>query len=149
MDSYIGVKNMDWVKLLHDRVAAGEANAKKITDAVWKDIDTQQKNNEAKTDISRFTGVYTDQWFGDVMISVKNGKPWFDSKRSPKLSGEILPYKGNTFIVKWNDRSMDADAFVMFSLDNDGKASGIKMKAISPLTDFSFDFQDLDFKRTK
>jgi hypothetical protein len=37
----------------------------------------------------------------------------------------------------------------MFSLDMDGKASGIKMKAISPLTDFSFDFQDLDFKRTK
>jgi hypothetical protein len=42
---------------------------------------------------------------------------------------------------------MDADAFVMFSVDNDGKAAGIKMKAISPLTDFSFDFQDLDFRK--
>jgi len=35
----------------------------------------------------------------------------------------------------------------MFSLDADGKASGLTMKAISPLTDFSFDFQDLNFKR--
>jgi hypothetical protein len=25
-------------------------------------------------------------------------------------------YKGNTFIVKWDDRSFDADAYVMFSL---------------------------------
>ena len=72
---------------------------------------------------------------------------WFDSKRSPKLTGEMFFYKANTFVVKWNDRSMDADAFVQFGLDNTGKADGIKMNAISPLTDFSFDFQDLDFKR--
>ena len=71
----------------------------------------------------------------------------FDSKRSTKLTGELLTYKGNTFIARWNDRSMDADAWVMFNLDNTGKASGIKMKAISPLTDFSYDFQDLDFNR--
>jgi hypothetical protein len=44
---------------------------------------------------------------------------------------------------------MDADAFIIFSTDMDGKPSGIKMNAISPLTDFSFDFQDLDFKRIK
>jgi hypothetical protein len=72
---------------------------------------------------------------------------WFDSKRSPELTGQLLAYKGNTFVARWNDRSMDADAFVMFSLDLTGKATEIKMKAISPLTDFSFDFQDLDFKR--
>lgn len=148
-DSYLGIKGMDWVKLMHARVVVGEANAKKITDEIWKDIEAQQKSSSGKITIDPFIGVYTDQWFGDVVISVKNGKPWFDSKRSPKLTGELLAYKGNTFIVKWNDRSMDADAFVMFSLDKDGKPSGMKMNAISPLTDFSFDFQDLDFKRAK
>ena len=44
---------------------------------------------------------------------------------------------------------MDADAFVNFSLDEEGRASGIKMRAISPLTDFSYDFDDLDFQRVK
>jgi hypothetical protein len=29
----------------------------------------------------------------------------------------------------------------------DGKPNGIKMNALSPLTDFSFDFQDLDLKK--
>ncbi|MDD4646475.1 MAG: DUF3471 domain-containing protein, partial [Bacteroidales bacterium] len=67
--------------------------------------------------------------------------------RSPALTGVLLHYKGNTFIVRWNDRSMDADAYVLFQTGFDGKASGITMKAISPLTDFSFDFQDLEFRR--
>ena len=85
----------------------------------------------------------------EIVISVKNGKLWFDSKRSPKLTGEMLPFKGNSFVVKWNDRSMDADAYVIFSLDERGLASGVTMKPISPLTDFSYDFQDLDFKSEK
>jgi len=35
----------------------------------------------------------------------------------------------------------------MFSLDEEGKAQGIKLKGISPDIDFSFDFHDLDFAR--
>ncbi|MES1214315.1 MAG: serine hydrolase [Bacteroidota bacterium] len=146
-DSYYGVKGMDRIKQYRDRVEQNEKEAKKITDDIWKDIEAQQKNASVKLDASLYTGTYTDIWFGDIMISEKNGKLSFTSKRSPRLTGEMLAYKGNTFIVKWNDRSMDADAYVMFSLDNTGKASGIKMKPISPHTDFSFDFQDLDFKR--
>jgi hypothetical protein len=37
----------------------------------------------------------------------------------------------------------------MFDVDEKGKAIHMTMKPISPLTDFSFDFQDLDFKRVK
>jgi hypothetical protein len=44
---------------------------------------------------------------------------------------------------------MDADAYVIFSLDERGIATGIKMKPVSPLTDFSYDFQDLDLHREK
>jgi hypothetical protein len=79
--------------------------------------------------------------------SIKNRKYWFESKRSPKLSGEMIPYKKNSFIVKWQDRSMNADASVMYRLNKYGKATSMKMKPISPLTDFSYDFKDLDFKR--
>jgi CubicO group peptidase (beta-lactamase class C family) len=148
-DSYFGIPPVDRVKQMHDRVVANEANAKKITGDIWKDIELQQKSTAGRADISNFTGTYTDKWFGDVTISLKNGKPWFESKRSFLLNGEMMPYKGNTFVVKWTERSMDADAFVMFDLDSDGKAARMKMKSISPTTDFSFDFQDLDFTKTK
>jgi len=148
-DSYLGVKGMNRVKQQHDRVIKNEADAKKITDSIWAGIAAQQKSTAPKVDINNFIGTYTDPWFGEVIISIKNGQPWFDSKRSPKLSGILLPFKGNTFVAKWNDRSMDADAYVKFNLDENGKASGFTMTAISPLTDFSFDFQDLDLKRVK
>ena len=146
-DSYLGIEGADRIKQYHETATQNMADAKKITENIWKDIEVKQKSSSAETNDSVYIGIYSDKWFGEVIISFKNGKLWFDSKRSPKLTGELLDYKGNTFIVKWNDRSMDADAYVLFYLDSTGKASGIKMKAISPLTDFSYDFQDLDFIR--
>ena len=116
---------------------------------IYGTILKQQKNNSAKIDENNFLGTYTDQWFGDVTISKRNDKLWFTSKKSFLLNGEMLPYKENTFVVKWGDRSLDADAFVMFDVDEKGKATHMTMKPISPLTDFSFDFQDLDFTRAK
>jgi hypothetical protein len=148
-DSYFGITGIDRIKQYSENSIRRESRARAVTDAIWKDIEIQQKSYLAKPVDSLYTGTYFDNWLGNVFITVKNGKLWFDSKRSPKLTGELMFYKGNTFIVRWNDRSMDADAFVMFGLDENGKASGIKMKPISPLTDFSYDFQDLEFVRDK
>ena len=56
-------------------------------------------------------------------------------------------YKNNQFAIKWTYPNMEADAFAIFSLDEDGEAQSIKMKGISPDIDFSYDFQDLDLIR--
>ncbi|MBL7816469.1 MAG: serine hydrolase [Saprospiraceae bacterium] len=148
-DSYLGVTGIDRLKQMQDRYEKGIAEAKKITNEVWTNIEAAQKTALVKLSVDSILGTYTDAWFGDVTIAQKNGKTRFDSKRSPRLTGELFFYKANTFVVKWDDRSMDADAFVEFTLDREGRAESIKMNAISPLTDFSFDFQDLDFKRKK
>ncbi len=147
-DAYLGIKGTDRVKEYSAMRNGAITMEKKLLDSIWHEIDEAGKKN-TNTDFSIYYGTFTDKWFGDIFISQKNGKLWFDSKRSPKLTGQMFPYKGNSFVVKWRDRSMDADAFVIFCLDENGKASGITMKAISPLTDFSYDFQDLDFHRTK
>ena len=146
-DSYFGITGTDRVTEYSNGRKQSLAAANKITDSIWKDIATAQKENAGKTDLKIYTGTYRDQWFGDVIISIKNGKLWFDSRRSPKLTGEMFAFKGNSFVVKWRDRSMDADAFVIFSLDMEGKGAAITMRPISPLTDFSYDFQDLDLHR--
>ena len=57
-------------------------------------------------------------------------------------------YKGNTFVVKWNERTLNADAFLIFSLNKEAEADELRpMEPVSPLTDFSFDYQDLDFAK--
>ena len=137
------------MKSFSDREKAGFAEAEKIKQKVETDITEAQRNLGKSFDFKPFLGTYHDTWFGDLVLSIKNGKPWISSTRSPKLQGELLSFKGNTLIAKWTDRSMDADVFLNFTYDTNGKPSRFTMKPISPLTDFSFDFQDLDLKRIK
>ena len=63
--------------------------------------------------------------------------------KTAELLGDIEHWQHDTFIVRWRDRSLNADAFVNFTLDPDGNIRELRMEPISPLTDFSFDFQDL------
>lgn len=143
-DGYFGSKaNEDWVTYYKTRVDAGKKNADEILAKVADEI----KNNAGGNANFNPIGKYEDAWFGEVEVSEKDGGLWFESKRSLNLKGPMEYYKGNTYIVRWTDRSMDADAFLVFNLDTEGNAAGIKVSAISPLTDFSFDFQDLDLKR--
>jgi len=148
-DGYFGIKGTNRVKEYSTLRKSQLERTNRFLDSTWKEIEKVQQSAKAHIDVNKFAGIYQDVWFGDVIISAKDGKLWFNSKRSPKLTGEMFYYKGNTFVVKWRDRSMDADAFVNFSLDEDSKSSGMKMRAVSPLTDFSYDFQDLDFKKVK
>ena len=146
-DGYFGITGTDRVKEYSALRGNAVSEAKHLTDSIWMEIDRAKKNSGKGLEAAAIIGSYSDAWFGEVVISKKNEKLWFESKRSPRLTGELFFFKGNTYVVKWNDRSMDADAYVSFSLDEEAKASGIKMRAISPLTDFSYDFHDLDFHR--
>lgn len=148
-DGYLNIKGQNRIKTYNDNRLRNEKEAKEIVDKVWADIAATQKANTSKPDLKNYYGTFIDPWFGEVTISEVNGKMHFQAKNSPKLRGDMTFYKGNTFIVKWYDRSLDADAFVTFNLNTKAQADGFKIAAISPLTDFSFDFQDLDFKTTK
>lgn len=145
-DSYLGIEKRDWVKRYSENVNRNNANAKKIVDEINAEIDKAVKNKVTiPADI--YEGTFKDDWFGNIIITKVGNNFAIRSERSPRLVGELLFYKGNTFIAKWNDRSFDADAYVMFTLDENGKANGFTMKPVSPLTDFSFDFQHLNLKR--
>jgi CubicO group peptidase (beta-lactamase class C family) len=146
-DGYFGIKGKDRVKQLNEQRLEREKKATEITNKVWADIAAQQKTTALNAALQDVKGLYRDKWFGDVTIADKDGGLYYTSKNSPKLQGKMFFYKGNTYIVKWNERSLEADAFVTFSLDHNAQPTGYKMEAISPLTDFSFDFQDLDFSR--
>ena len=84
-----------------------------------------------------------------VKIYEKGGQLWFSSRRSPKLTGPMYHYKANAFAIRWEQRDLDADAFAIFTLDEQGVAQSMIMKGISPDIDFSYDFQDLDFRRVE
>ncbi len=69
--------------------------------------------------------------------------------QTPSLVGELEHWQYDTFIARWDERELRADAYVTFSLNPDGTIERVRMKAFSPATDFSFDFQDLLLKPVK
>ena len=148
-DAYLGLEVQDWVLKYDTLIARRNERNGQFEKEIWSDVDSAVAVNKGKMDMRSYTGKYSDPWLGEIEISDKGEQMWFQSKRSPKLGGEMFYYKGNTFVVKWKDRSMQADAYAMFTLDEQGKPNGLTMKAISPLTDFSYDFHDLDFARVK
>jgi len=67
--------------------------------------------------------------------------------RSPRLLGSLLPQLPDTFLARWDDRSLDADALVEFTADNSGHIAAAKMRRASPRTAHSYDYQDLHLFR--
>ncbi len=59
------------------------------------------------------------------------------------MAGDLSHWQHDTFIVRWRDRLLNAYESVEFPLDADGGIREARMRAISPQTDFSFDFQNL------
>jgi len=95
---------------------------------------------------NEIVGAYVDPWFGEINIWREEGKLMLRSVMSPILFGELKYLNGSVFVVRWFDRTLEADAYLRFERDFTGDVSSVKMQAVSPETDFSFDFHDLNFK---
>ncbi|MFV8442802.1 serine hydrolase [Flavobacterium sp. LB2P44] len=147
-DSYLGIQSEDYVTIYSNRLKANEETADKVTDEVWATVAKNMKE-KIKIDFKSFIGTYNDKWFGDVVLTEKKGKLYFASKRSPQLAGEVFLYKDTNYVVKWNNAYFHADAHLFFECDATGNAVRLTMKPISELTDFSYDFQDLDFSKVQ
>lgn len=148
-DGYFGIKGEDRIKDYNERRLKGERAEDSINAQIASDLKIQLKSKAPKLDPSNIFGTYKDPWFGKVEISNQNGKIRFKAEKAIDLVGSLTFYKGTTYIVRWDDTSLKADAFVNFNLDTEGNANGFKMSPISPLTDFSYNYQDLDFHRVK
>lgn len=142
-DSYLGMPEFDHVTDLANKMRQRESDADKVTDEVWATVRQNSKDKKG-TDWKPLVGKFKDNWFGEVEFFVKKGKLFMASKRSPQLTGEVFFYKDNNYVVKWDNRYFHADAHIFW----DGN-DHFTMKPISPLTDFSYDFQDLDFRRVR
>jgi CubicO group peptidase (beta-lactamase class C family) len=96
-----------------------------------------------------YDGDYQDPWYGIATIKHVGGKQVLSLSRTPDLAGELEHYQHDTFIVRWKERNFNADAYVSFALNPDGSIERMKMQPISTETDFSYDFQDLNFTPVK
>lgn len=144
LDSYLKVSDTDWLTaLMTEYQKRKERQAKADQETIAKRDSTAGPSLPLRS----YAGTYTDAWYGDIVIDFdEKGELTLRFTKTPVLVGTMTHWHYDTFIVRWHDRELRADAFVTFSLNPDGTIDQAKMKAVSPATDFSFDFHDLLLK---
>lgn len=146
LEAYTGAPKRDWVALTRGFKAEREQRMREA-DAQRAPPEAAAAPGAGATGLDAYVGVFADPWRGEATITRDGDGLRLTFSHTDSLSGPLLPRGNNLFVVRWNDRSLNADAYVRFTQDFAGKVVGFTMQAVSGSTDFSFDFQDLDFKR--
>jgi len=141
LEDALELEDKDWVEDLAKSHFEGKqhayANAKPEAPA---DYQPQLPN-------INYTGTLHDDWYGDVIIEQLDSKLHIDFTHTKRLKGTLEHYTGNTFIVKWDEKLLEADAFIRFEMSSQNRVNSAKMRAVSTaVTDFSFDFRNLHLK---
>ncbi|MBN6149058.1 serine hydrolase [Xanthomonas sp. AmX2] len=140
LDAFLGAPPTDWTAAYAAAIAKADQNAEED----WrKHVAARGAASGPSLPLSGYAGSYRDPWYGDVAIAQHGKRLELRFSRTAQLVGTLEHWQHDTFIVRWHDRALNADAFVNFALTPDGKVREARMEAVSPLTDFSFDFQDL------
>jgi CubicO group peptidase (beta-lactamase class C family) len=140
LDRDLGAPAKDWVETFRVLRDASRAD---IKEAVQKETGHRDPAATPSLPLASYAGRYRDPWYGDVLVEQADGALTLRFSHSPALSGKLEHFQHDTFIARWKDRTLDADAYLTFALNPDGTIATARMKAVSPSTDFSFDFHDL------
>lgn len=141
LDHYIGVKPApDYLGLYAGFAEAGRAQAKQEAAQASAQRDSTSRPS---LPLERYAGTYRDSWYGDVAIVLEEGGLVIRFTHSPSLVGDLVHWQHDTFIARWRDRELRADAYITFALRPDGTIDQAKMLPASSSVDFSYDFQDL------
>jgi CubicO group peptidase (beta-lactamase class C family) len=95
--------------------------------------------------LARYAGRYSDSWYGDIVIDESQGVLSIDFKSTPRMTAHLEHWQYDSFITHFDDKSIEP-AYVTFTLDEAGHIMHVTMKPVSTLADFSYDYNDLDFK---
>ncbi len=145
--NFIKNKIVDFYLDIENSVSAKDIAAR---DQVARQTEAERLNKLAGNGnphlpLDLYIGPYEDPWWQEVDISLEGGdRLYFKSRRSPSLKGFMEHFEDNTFIVRWDDRTHEADSFVYFSMNAKSEITGFTMKAISNRTDFSYDFHHVN-----
>lgn len=142
-DWAVGAPAFDWFTPVVARATEQAAQDNADPDVPTVPRDTLHKPS---LPLERYAGTFRDAWYGDVIVTHTNGKLTMRFTHSPALNGELIPWGRETFVARWTDRAVRGDAFVTYHLGPDGAIESVKMKAVSPAVDFSYDYHDLLLK---
>ncbi|MGH7025510.1 MAG: serine hydrolase [Caulobacteraceae bacterium] len=142
LDYYLGLPSPDWTanfKLAFDKIRAGALARLQASQT------RMHPERGPSLPLASYAGLYRDPWYGTATISSTPAGLRIRFDESPGMEGPLEHVQYDTFRAHWTDRDIE-DAYVTFSLDPKGAIAAVRMQAVSPTADFSFDYQDLRFE---
>ena len=146
LDAFLDKPSQDWVTWWQGKDAEQARRADAADAAAEARI--KAAGGHAFLPLDAYVGTYRDPWRGTAEVRRVADKLRLVFSRTNGMQGDLQAMNGNVFAVRWDDRTLKADALVNFRTGMDGAVSGMTMAPLSPTTDFSFDFQDLDFTKS-
>jgi CubicO group peptidase (beta-lactamase class C family) len=144
LDHYLGLKSPDWITAVNETFKERLAKAQEQLTARKEEGKDEPASKGPSLPVEKYAGRYRDAWYGTVTIERAGDGMNIRFDHTPSMNGKLEHVRYDTFRTRWKDRSIE-DAYVTFALNPDGSIERMTMKAISPLADFSYDFQDLMF----
>jgi CubicO group peptidase (beta-lactamase class C family) len=142
LDYYFHLPATDWIAAFK---AVKDQDEKEAAQTIKKAEGARAANSNPSLALEKYAGVYNDAWYGPITISMEGGNLVISFDHTPGMIGDLQHWQYDTFKAHWRVHTIE-DAFVTFSLNADGTIDSAKMAAVSPLADFSFDYQDLLLK---
>jgi len=141
LDSYLGVPSSDWISAFKTADDEERTHAEEI---LQKQGTARNANVGPSLPVEKYAGVYHDAWYGPATIRLENQKLVLSFDHTPTMIGDLEHWQYDTFRTHWRNRTIE-DAFVTFTLKANGTVENFRMLPVSPLADFSFDYQDVLF----
>ncbi len=142
LDTFFGTPPTDWVAAFAQAEQLERTQADSIVRARSSSRDSLVGPS---LPVARYAGTYRDDLYGDAAITLENNHLVLRFSHSPAFVGDLEHWQYDSFIARWRTGHIE-DAYVTFALEPDGSIEQFKMEAVSPLADFSFDYQDLLFR---
>jgi hypothetical protein len=142
LDHHFGLPPTDWIAAFK---SVKDLEEKEAAEIMKKAEGARAADSKPSLPLEKYAGTYNDAWYGSVTIRQENGGLVITFDHTPAMIGGLQHWQHDTFKAHWRDRTIE-DAFVTFSLKPDGSIESAHMAAVSPLADFSFDYQDLLLK---
>ncbi|HEU5304801.1 MAG TPA: serine hydrolase [Gemmatimonadales bacterium] len=140
LDHYIGAASPDYPALFQRLV---QRNRETLRATEQRETAARDSTSGPSLPLAKYAGTYRDPWYGDVAIGLEGDRLAIRFSHTPVLVGDLVHWQHDTFLARWRDRELRADAFATFSLNPDGTIAQLRLVPASKSVDFSFDFQDL------
>src|SRR5262249_4710696 len=113
LDHYLGAPAFDWLAAYEAVNAREDAQ---IAEAERRAGAARDAASRPSLALAKYAGNYRDSWYGDISIALEQGRLMMRFSHTPSLVGDLEHWQHDTFVARWRDRELRADAFVTFAL---------------------------------